>query len=76
MDGDSKHLIQTQITKLLKFKAEVHPKPRGSINTTNGKAIVLNNWFMSPQSNQSCTKNTFISDRITIIKMLIFKTSY
>ena len=51
MDGDSKHLIHTQITKLFKFKAEVHPKPRGSINTTNVKAIVLNNWFMSPQSN-------------------------
>ena len=76
MDGDGKPLIHTQTITLFKFKAEVHPKPRGSINTTNVKAIVLNNWFMSPQSNQPCTKNMFISDRITISKMFIFKTSY
>ena len=64
MDGDGKPLIHTQIIKLFKFKAEVHPKPRGSINTTNVNAVVLNNRFMSPQINHCFLNRNPIKNKI------------
>ena len=52
-------VIQTFINSLFKFKAEVYPMPRGSINTLR-KATVLNNWFTQSSLNlkteKSCQK--------------------
>ena len=45
MSGVVKNYILAATNELFKYKAEVYPKPRGSINTPKGRAAALNKYF-------------------------------